>query len=265
MKRLFFLISMGLLLLNTACKPKGNINYMENIEQTAIQVSQNSKNTIQPGDQLIILVSAKDMTVVKPFNQNYSSSEISQFSQASSNLPNQSQTMVSGPTYIVDSNNIIDFPVVGDISTKDLSVEELKAKLKEKISQYVKNPSVNIRMTNFKVNVLGEVNKPGFYTIPDGQSATVLSAVGLAGDLTIYGVREKVLIVRNVDGQLTKAYLDLSDANLFNSPYFHLKQNDVITVYANKAKQNSSWFGPQTGVWISVASIVVTILALVVK
>lgn len=265
MKRLFFLISLGLLLVNTACKPQGNINYMENIEQTALQASQNAKYTIQPGDQMIIMVSAKDMAVVKPFNQNYSSSEISQFSQPSSNLPQQNQTSVSGPTYVVDSNYKIDFPVIGEILTKDMTVEDLKAVIKDKVTQFVKNPSVNIRTTNFKINVLGEVNKPGYYTIPDGQSATVLSAIGLAGDLTIYGVREKVLIVRNVDGQISKTYLDLSNADFMNSPYFYLKQNDVVTVYANKAKQNSSWFGPQTGVWISVASIVVTILALMVK
>lgn len=267
MKKFFYMILLGVLLVNYSCKSKENINYMKNIENIAIEASNNNvnKNTIQPGDNLMIKVSASDMAVTTPFNQAIATTELSQYSQSNTNLPNQAQTSTSGPIYIVDSNGNIDFPVVGIVNTKDKTTEGLVSILRTEVSRYIKNPTINVKNTNFKVTVLGEVVKPGYYMIPDGQTATVFSALGLAGDLTIYGERENVLLVRNVDGQLIKHYINLTDANLFNSDYYQLKQNDVIYISANKAKQNSAGFGPQTGVWISLASILVTILALVIK
>jgi len=238
---------------------------MQNIENVAIQASQNSSYTIQPGDQLVINVSAKDMDVVKPFNQNYSSGEVSQFTLPSSNLPVQSQTSVSGPTYIVDSKGNFDFPVLGEINTTGKTAENLQDELKEKLTKFIKNPGVNIRNNNFKVTILGEVNKPGQYMIPDGQPATILAALGLAGDLTIYGERDKILVVRNINGTTDKQYINILDANFINSPYYYIKQNDVIYVTPNNTRKNSSSFGPQTNILISVASIIVGVLAIIVR
>ena len=93
----------------------------------------------------------------------------------------------------------------------------------------------------------------------------MLGALGLAGDLTIYGKRDNILVVREQDGVRTQAYINLTDANFINSPYYHLKQNDVVYVTPNNAKKNSASFGPQTTIYISIASIIVTILALVLK
>ena len=137
--------------------------------------------------------------------------------------------------------------------------------VKERLKQYVKDPGVNVRNTNFKVTVLGEVTKTGTFLIPDGQSMSILSILGMAGDLTIYGERQNVLIVRNVDGNTTKEYMDLTNAELFNSPYYYVKQNDVIYVSPNRARKGSSSFGPQTGVYISVASVIVGLLALLFR
>lgn len=249
-----------------SCKAKEDIDYMKNIESVAIQTSkQNSKFTIQTGDQLVILVSAKDMDVVKPFNQNYSSSEISQYSLPSSNLPLQGQSSVSGPTYIVDSNGFIQFPILGNLDTKEKTLEQFREILKERLAQYVKDPGVSIRNTNFTVTVLGEVNRTGQFLITAGQSATLLNAIGLAGDLTIYGQRKNVLIVRNVDGNTTTQNIDLTNAEFINSPYYYLKQNDVIYVSPNNSRKNASAYGPQTGVWISVASVVVGLFALLFR
>lgn len=255
----------ALSLLLTSCKSKYNIDYMQNIENVAIQASQNSSYTIQPGDQLVINVSAKDMDVVKPFNQNYSSGEVSQFTLPSSNLPVQSQTSVSGPTYIVDSKGNFDFPVLGEINTTGKTAENLQDELKEKLTKFIKNPGVNIRNNNFKVTILGEVNKPGQYMIPDGQPTTILAALGLAGDLTIYGERDKILVVRNINGTTDKQYINILDANFINSPYYYIKQNDVIYVTPNNTRKNSSSFGPQTNILISVASIIVGVLAIIVR
>ena len=260
-KAVLFLIMVTFL---SSCRNQ-HINYLKNIQEVALKTSaENMKSTIQTGDQLAILVTAKDMDVTKPFNQNYSSGEVSQYTLSSGNLQTRAADAVSGPTYIVDTNGDIDFPVIGKINTKGKTTENLKAELQEKLAQYIKNPMVNIRIANYKIVIMGEVNKPGTYQIPDEQ-ATVLSALGLAGDLTIYGVRKEVLLVRNIDGQITTHKIDLTDANFINSPYYYLKQNDVIVVPANKTKETSSLFGPQAGVYISVASIIVTILALVIR
>ena len=264
--KFLFISAVLMLILNISCKPKSNINYMEDIKQVALRAgAEYTDFTIQPGDQLMILISAKDENVAKPFNQNYSSSDISQYSTASSNLPVKGQSSVTGPTYTVDSKGMIDFPQLGFISTKGKTLEVLRDELKSKLTRYIKDPLVTVRNTNFKILVLGEVNKPGHYIVPDGRSSNVWEAIGMAGDLTIYGERTNVVVRREVDGVVTSEIIDLTKSDFMNSSYFYLKQNDMVYVSANKTKQNSAWFGPQTTVWISVASIVVTILALVVR
>ena len=252
-------------ILLSSCASKKKLDYLQNIESVALEASmKNAKSTIQPNDQLVILVTAKDMDVVKPFNQNFSSGQILQYSIPSNNAPTQSQTSISGPTYVVDSNGNIEFPVIGKINTENKTTEELRDILKKEISKYVLNPQISVKNTNYKITVLGEVNRPGTYNIPDIQT-TLLEVLGLAGDLTIYGNRTDVLVVRNIDGVMSKERIDLTKADFINSPYFYLKQNDVIIVSPNETKQKTSRLDPNTGIYISVASIVVTILALIFK
>lgn len=252
-----------------SCKVKENaqndLNYMQNIENVAIESSaKNSNSTIQTGDQLVVLITAKDMDVVKPFNQNYSSSELIQTNSfAGGNTPNQGMTTISGPTYIVDSEGNIDFPVLGKIDTKGKSLIEFKNEVKDKVSQYVINPTISVRLANFKITVLGEVNKQGDYTISNGQ-ATILNALGLAGDLTMYGKRTDVLVIRTENGTVTHGKINLQDANLINSPYFNLKQGDAIIVPSNKAKDITSKQNPNTAIYLTAASVIVTALAVVV-
>ena len=266
MKKSIFvlLINLVFILLNS-CTSKKKLDYLQNIESVALEASmKNAKSTIQPNDQLVIMVTAKDMDVVKPFNQNFSSGQILQYSLPSNNAPAQSQTSASGPTYMVDSQGNIEFPVIGKINTENKTTEELRDILKKEISKYVLNPQVSVRNTNYKITVLGEVNRPGTYNIPDAQT-TLLEVLGLAGDLSIYGNREDILVLRNIDGTMTKERIDLTKADFINSPFFYLKQNDVIIVSPNETKQKTSRLDPNTGIYISVASIVVTILALIFK
>ena len=266
MKKNIGLIVLSLLfILLSSCTSKKKLDYLQNIESVALEASmKNAKSTIQPNDQLVIMVTAKDMDVVKPFNQNFSSGQILQYSTASNNMPTQNQTSTSGPTYIVDTQGNIDFPVIGKINTENKTTEELRDILKKEISKYVVNPQVSVKNTNYKITVLGEVNRPGTYNIPEAQT-TVLEVLGLAGDLTIYGNREGILVLRNIDGTMTKERLDLTKADFINSPFFYLKQNDVIIVSPNETKQKSARLDPNAGIYISVASIVVTILALIFK
>jgi polysaccharide export outer membrane protein len=245
---------------------KNDLNYLQNIEQAAVENSlKNSRSTIQPGDQLVIVVTAKDMAVVKPFNQNYSSSELVQTNVAAGgNTPNQGAVSVSGPTYIVDSKGDIDFPTLGVINTTGKSLVEFKEELREKIQQYVINPTVNVRLANFKITVLGEVNKQGDYTISNGQG-TILNALGMAGDLTMYGKRDDVLIVRTENGIVSHGRINLMDANLINSPYYYLKQGDAIIVASNNTKDIQSKQNPNTTLYLTAASIAITAAAVVVS
>ena len=264
-KKSFIIIFSFVLFFLSSCSSKKKLDYLQNIESVALEAStKNAISTIQPNDQLVIMVTAKDMDVVKPFNQNFSSGQILQYSSASNNLPTQNQVSTSGPTYIVDSQGNIEFPVIGKINTENKTTEELRDILKKEISKYVLNPQVSVKNTNYKITVLGEVNRPGTYNIPEAKT-TVLEVLGLAGDLTIYGNREDILVLRNIDGTMTKERIDLTKADFINSPYFNLKQNDVIIVSPNETKQKTSRLDPNAGIYISVASIVVTILALIFK
>jgi len=267
MKNKILIILSALLIISCRTNPnaKNDLNYMQNIEQVAIENSmKNSSSTIQPGDQLVILITAKDMDVVKPFNQNYSSSEMVQSNGvAGGNTPNQGVSLIQGPTYIVDSNGNIDFPILGILATNGKTLVELKEDLREKMLEYVINPTISIRLANFKVTILGEVNKQGDYTVANGQ-ATIWNALGMAGDLTMYGKRNDILVIRTENGVVSHGKVNLQDASLINSPYYNLKQGDAIIVSANNSKDIQSKQNPNTGLYLTAASIAITAAALVV-
>ncbi|QDP85831.1 polysaccharide export protein [Chryseobacterium sp. SNU WT5] len=268
MNKNIFLSLLTLSLVLFSCKTTdkaSDLGYMQDIEQIATQTAINTSNTtLKEGDQLVIVITAKDMDVVKPFNQNYSSGEITNLSLPSSNTPAQGQSSVAGPTYIVDTNGQIDFPTLGKLQVAGKNLVEFQDDLRRKLTYYIKDPSVNVKITNFKITVLGEVAKPGQYIIADGQ-ATMLTALGLAGDLTMYGKRDDVLIVRNEGGQITKQRVNMLKADFINSEFFNLKQGDVIYVSPNQTKEKTARLDPNMPIYISVAGIVVTILALVFK
>lgn len=243
-----------------------DLNYMQNIEQVAIESSaKNSSSTIQAGDQLVILITAKNMDVVRPFNQNYSSSEIVQSNNlAGGNTPSQGNVTIAGPTYIVDTDGNIEFPVLGKLNTTDKTLVQFKDELKDKMTKYIINPTVNLRLVNFKVTVLGEVNRQGDYTISNGQG-TILNALGLAGDLTMYGKRNDVLVIRSENGKITHGKVNLQDANLINSPYYNLKQGDAIIVPSNNTKDLTAKQNPNTALYLTGISIAVTAIAVVMS
>lgn len=254
LKRYKYFVITALFLLIASCKSqdqKPEYNYLQNIEEIATDASLNSSNyTLQQGDQIMVLVTARDMEVVKPFNQNYYSSQNSTSPTAgqTSNAPEK--------MYQVNSAGDIDFPVLGVISTTGKTVEVLKSELTDKISTYVKNPTVTVRLANFKVTVLGEVARPGHYTMAE-VNPTVLNAIGLAGDLTMYGKRDNILVVRNTNGQTTKARINLIDGSFINSPYYQMKQGDVIYVSANETKEKIARLNPNTNIYIAVAGTII--------
>jgi len=137
-------------------------------------------------------------------------------------------------------------------------------KIRMELSQYIKDPGVNINFNNFRVSVLGEVAHPGSFIMPT-ERATILEALGMAGDMTIRGVRENVLLIREVDGHKTMHYLDLTQQKTLNSPYYYLAQNDVIYVEPNKAQINNSKLGANTNIIISIASLLITVISVLTR
>lgn len=249
------------LLLFASCKTKqAEINYLKDIEQIAVETSvKNNRSTIQPADQLEIFVTARDMDVAAPFNQTFQSSTVSNSVPGGPQVTTSSQV----PTYRVDSDGNINMNVLGKINTSGMNLEELRDELQNRLRRYIKDPVVSVKNINYKITVMGEVNKPDTYTIPDG-NITILSALGLAGDLTMYGKRDNVLVVRNIDGEIIKQRVDLTSANFMNSPVYYLKQNDVVYVEANETKAKTSRLDPNTGTYIAIGGVVVSLASVLI-
>jgi len=159
--------------------------------------------------------------------------------------------------YLVDQAGEIDFPVIGKLKIEGLSPDELRALLRDKLSDYLKDPIINIRLLNFTVTVLGAVNQPGTYPV-NGEQITILEALGLAGDLRVQGVRENVLVIRDFNGTKVYTRIDLTSKNMVKSPIYYLTQNDVVYVEPNKSAIRSSTIGTNTTVGISIASLLIT-------
>lgn len=262
--KFLFLLLFGLLL---SCKPQKDLSYMQDIEDIAVEASvKNAVLVIQQGDVLQVDITANDMDVVAPFNNTYSSAGSSpSFSQSgNSSAAGGSVPPSSAKSYKVDSNGEINMPVLGKVAAAGLSNEEFADKVQGMLTRYIKDPVVTVRTTNFRISVLGEVARPGTFNIPDG-AVTLPAALGLAGDLTIYGKRDNVLLVRNENGQISRERLDLTSSEFFNSPYFYLKQNDLIYVSSNPTRQKTSSLDPNVGIYISVASVILGLLALLVR
>lgn len=211
--------------------------------------------TYQPDDMLTIDVSGFDPETVKPFNLNatpYSENAM----DARSNMRMQ--------TYRVDHEGFIDFPVIGKVKIGGLTREQATALLEEKISQYAKDPLVNIRIINFTITVLGEVNRPGTFNIQD-EKVTLTEALGLAGDLTIYGKRNNALLIREVNGVKKYSIIDLTSVKTLSLSTFNLKQNDVIYIEPNNARVRSSSFNQNNTIIISAVSTLATIVAILIR
>lgn len=208
---------------------------------------------LQSGDILTISITADDIRATEPFNQ---------INAYQTGTPQNANPFL--PTYSVDNDGYIDFPKIGRIKLSGLTRTQAINKLREEVSKYILNPGVNMTIRNFKVTVLGEVVKPGTYTI-DNDRITLLEALGLAGDLTINGVRKNILVIREQNGQKNEYRVDLTKRDALNSPVYYLSQNDVVYVEPNGARIQSSKYTQNTSIFVSIASIIITIIALVVR
>lgn len=246
-----------LIFLITSCVSKKKTVYFQNDEISQTEVYKNFKTIIKIADALHISVSALDTEAVSPFNTN----TISNYQEDNINKSPDN----SGQTYLVDSKGEIDFPVLGKLKVAGFSKEELKRMLQNKLSpDYVKNPTVNISITNFKFSVLGDVGNPGNFTVKD-ERITLLQAIALAGDLAISGQRENVTIIREEAGAIKRYSVDLRSNTLFNSPVYFLQQNDVVYVEQNYASTQSASFNQNTGLFISIGAILISLITNILR
>lgn len=216
--------------------------------------SANYDPIIQRDDRLSIHVNTLELEASRPFNLDQSSS---------TNTSSGSSGTNSNSTYLVDVAGKIDFPVLGTLPVEGFTISELKTMLKEKLKPYLINPVINITIQNFKVTVLGDVNGPGIKTF-NNHRVTLLDAIGASGDLTIFGKRTNILLIRDYQGIKSFNRIDITKADFVNSPFYYLDQNDVVYVEQRKAKMDATAL-PSLPLIFSVLSFITTIAFLVTK
>ena len=233
-KRLLFLFSLPLLL--AACTSYKNVPYLQNPEAV-----NDLEGTLPLYDAKIM---PKDLL---------------------SNTVNTT-TQPTLQQYLVNNSGEIDFPVIGTLRVGGLTKNEAESLIRERLRPYLKEaPIVTVRMANYKISVLGEVARPGSFTIGN-EKVNVLEALAMAGDMTIYGVRDNVKLIREDESGKRKIInLDLNDAGIVTSPYYYLKQNDILYVTPNETKAKNSDIGNSTTLWVSSISILVSIAGLLVN
>jgi polysaccharide export outer membrane protein len=232
-----------------------NIAYFQNLdeylEHKNIEESKLDDPIIKTGDQLLITISAPvlDQTLVAQFNL-----PTNTFMSSGSTTVTQTPSL---QTYQVNIDGYIDYPVIGQIKVTGQTKSGLIKHLTDLVSQYLEGAIVNIQIISFQVIILGEVNRPGPVSARN-ERLTLLEAIGQAGDLTVFGKRENVLLIRETDGKQQFTRLDLTKADIFSSPYYYLQQNDVIVVESNDTRKRASKFGASENYTLSVYSAILS-------
>ena len=245
-------------LVMASCTSYKNVPYLQNAEEIMAAQAElplyDAK--IMPKDLLTVTVNTTDPEAAAPFNMTV---------QTAQNLAT-SRTSYSQPVlqqYLVNNEGSIDFPVLGTLKVGGLTKNEAEDMIREKLKPYLKEvPIVTVRMSNYKISVLGEVARPGTFTVSN-EKVNVLEALAMAGDLTIWGMRDNVKLVReDATGKREIIELDLTNAEIITSPYYYLQQNDILYISPNKTKAKNSDVGQSTSLWFSATSILVSLASL---
>lgn len=251
---LLILVSITLL----SCKPKQNMVYMSksNMEEEVAKAKYDGLH-IQEGDVLLILVSALDEAAVKPFNLNTAN-------KVGSETATGMNQYVQPSEYLVNEEGYINFPVLGSIYTKGMTQIQLKQDLEARLKRYLTDPLVTITLKNFNVSVLGEVKQPG-QKESLSQKINVFQALGLAGDMTDFGDRTHVKLIRTSDdGSDEIVNLDLTRSDIVNSPYYYMKQNDILYVQPDKNKQIQANSNPNRALTFQIIGTLLTAATLII-
>lgn len=241
-----------------ACSAPKEILYLQDISLIKEEpIDKNYEVIIHKDDLLAIIVNSKDPELALPFNMPLISYQIGS--------QNVGQQRLVG--YLVNQDGNIDFPILGEIHVEGLTRMQVTELIKKRLisEELIKDPIVTVQFLNFKVSVIGEVGRPGTFDI-SGDRITLLEALSMAGDLTIYGRRDRVAVIREKDGKRSILYHDLRSSDIFQSPCYYLQQNDIVYVEPNKAKTGQSRINSNNsvGVWLSGVSVLASITSLLV-
>ena len=260
-KILGFIFFAALCLMMGSCGSSKQIAYFQNADSITYESSKGLFDAkIMPKDLLTITVSTTDPKAAMPFNLSVS------------NTLNSTGTLSTSAgslqTYLVDNNGYINYPVVGELKVGGMTKRECEMYIRDQIKPYMsetERPIVTVKMASFKVTIAGEVKSPGVYNV-DQEKISVIEALARAGDLTIYGKRNNVLLIReDATGEKSVHRINLNDANLINSPYYYLQQNDYLYVEPNSVQTKNSSIGQSITIWFSVVSVLTSIASLMVN
>ncbi len=250
---LFLTIALVALSLGSCVSTEKFMPYQE-VEKLQPKSPHQYETVFQPDDMLLIVVSAENQEIADPYNV-YGTV----VSTSTSGAGQRQQH-----TYLVDEKGFIDFPILGRIHVGGKTKTELSNYLYKEISKDIRNPIINIRITNYKVTVHGEVNRAGVHTIGT-ERITLPEAIALSGDMTIYGNRKRVLVMREENGERKSNYVDITKADFMNSEFYYLKQNDIVFVEQNNVRKNSAAVGPNISTIFSAVSLLATIITLAIR
>lgn len=238
--------------LSSCSSSKKNLSYFSNIPEGTSGVIGSSDYEIKivPADELLITVNSSLPDATADYNLPLSNPAKSATIAESTGTPSQQ-------TYIVDKQGNINFPILGNIHVSGMTTSQLTDYLTQKISEDVNDPIVRVQLINFKVNVIGEVKEPAMINVKS-ERFSIFDALASAGDLTEYGNRNNVVVIREIDGVKHYQRLNLQDASIVESPYFYLHQNDVVYVEPNKIKEDNSKYNQNNAFKLSVISAIVS-------
>lgn len=250
----------AVLLMCASCgstKEVPTLAYFQNLKDSVGKLPDNVSNykiKIQPDDELIITITSTLPEATAMYNLPLGNPSLKGNINATQSPRIQ--------THIVDRNGMIQLPVLGEIQAAGLSTKELEAVIKNRVSEHVKDPFVRVEMINFTVNVMGEVRAPQRIVVGK-ERFSVLDALAAAGDLTEYGKRDNVLVIRTENGKSTYHRLNLTDGSIYASPYFYLQQNDVVYVEPNDIKIDNSKYNQFSAFKLSQLSTIVSLASVI--
>lgn len=250
MKSIKILSALVIALLMTSCSSIKNYPYFQGIDTANLSESRHLYDErIMPKDKLTIYIHTTDPEASKPFNMYQ-------------NGNGGGNSMNSTLPYLVDNQGYINFPVLGKLHVQGLTRNECQDMIAKKLKNYLaetENPIVTINLSSFHVTVLGEVGSVGVISIPN-ERVNILEALAMAGDITIYGKRDNVLLIREDEhGEKTSHRLNISKAEIMNSPYFYLQQNDIIYVEPMEIKARNTLVNANLGIWYTTVGLVTSI------
>ncbi len=262
MNKFWMLILISVLLIS--CKTSEKIVYFQDsVVNSPETIEENMGIVIQPKDMLSIVVSSKDPELAVMFNL-----PVVSYQAGSEIVLGGGQQKLLG--YIVDIDGTIDFPILGKIDVNGLTRWQLSELIKNRLTNedLVRDAVVTVEFMNFRISVLGEVKSPGTYTI-NGDRITILEAISKAQDLTIHGKRDKIFVIREINGERIIYNLDIRSVDLFNSPAYYLQQNDIVYIEPNKVRAGQSTINENSfrsaSFWMSLTSVITTLAVLIFK